>query len=305
MSVVFIDETEQRDGSVKWADKTMVREYDRELIIITDDPRNDATVVLQVCPRLLSFHPSDGQAYLETIEPKQDDGENCTWRVKLHYTTHIDATEDQQDQQQNQQPDDPVADTHEPTTYSYSLRSRRMGLERDFAKELDGDPDPQPVINSADSPLDPPLEIDVYNQVITIEKDVDDFDSTSAWRFAGWCNDEVYTVNGVNYPAYSLRIVDWSGVQQQEGALLFYRQRVELEAQYPDWSLQVLDKGKVEIKNDGMYNSLSGSVDAGGIPLTGPVLLTANGVRAAVAAIPHYLTFYPYDRTDFNGFDFQ
>lgn len=300
MSVIFVQEVSGPPSSFKWSGEKFVKTYEIHFFVRTDDPLDRADLILSD-PRLpipvISRYPLDLFAYCESVNANQEKDDPYTWQVVAQFTTDINEQEANE-----QNPNDPPNPTSKPTKISFATRARKIVREEDHSTDF-GAAQNQAYVNSAEEPFDPPVEIDAYNLVITIEKNVLVFDQETAWNYTGWCNEDVFAIYGVEYDDYVLRIVDWSGTPEQDGNVQYYKQRVEIEAQWPDWSTQRLNQGRAAWKDDGNYNKKLAALDVVGIPLAGPIMLAANGVALAVGAAPTYKTFYDYPKIDFNGLD--
>lgn len=308
MAVVKVEESpEGRRGNFRRVGLRLVREYTRVFNVFTDYGGTGPIEVMVATgiPRVTDFYSTpdeyDTGAFVTNIGDPQV-GDN-----PYHYTVQVDYSSDVQIERTgaNQGTNTGTGSTggnllanpllRRPTV-DFTTRVRKGIAEYDYSDPV------QPYANSAGEKFDPPVEKDIYNLLITITKNTAVFDEAVSWQYIDAVNELPFKiqrpkVKGVlpvcfPYPRRSMRIIDWTGKEQEENDVVFYQNVMQIEVQYPNWDDEILNQGTFSISNDGAHSRLT-PIDGLGIPNNGKILLDENGVALPNTVVATAITANP------------
>ena len=277
MAVTNVEE--MPDGQrfvMKRSGRKIVRIYERAFKVFTDSAltRQIEVVVASGLPTFDDYyqndHEYDSGAYVDSIEPEQTNDNPLEWTVKISYSSDVEKelTGDDQGDNTGDSSDggslkaDPLK---RPPILAYSTRARKTVLEEDY-----NDP-AKAFVNSAGEKYDPPYEDDDYNQVITIRRNIQNFDQNLAWDTVGSVNEDVWQGKARR----SVKICKWDAQQREENGVVFFEELMELELQFPNWDVWILNAGSYSLDENG--NKLD-NVSGRGIQINGKILLDDDGV---------------------------
>jgi hypothetical protein len=289
MAVVQITESpEGRSFAMRYQNRRIVRVYERTYDVFTN---YDGTGQLEVAttlglPRLGDFYltPSetDTGAFVNEVRPEQDGDDPYHWKVRVSYSSDVepDLTTDGKSDSPANAKGNPLL---RPAVVSYATRVRKAILEWDYHFPN------RPIINSAGERFDPPIEVDAFNTLMTIQRNTIAFDPSRVGRLKGCVNSKPW--NGV--PVRCAKINDWVADQREEDGLVYFTNRIEVEVQYPlagaptdkngklltkgGWDMLVLNRGTLYLTGDGNYTPVRRDENA--LSFTDPVLLDEKGLR--------------------------
>ena len=166
------------------------------------------------------------------------------------------------------------------------------------------------VLNAAGDPFDPPPVADKDELLLAVK-----LCRPAAWLTLNWLgfhntiNDFTFRLLGIDWPTHTLRcrITDVQSVWDQEqvpgvtpavvSQTLCWQVSLELLYDPNSWAYQLLDCGRRARPAAGAEPQVV--VDRSGSPLPDPVLLNADGTRAAAGAAPRYVTGRRYEQRSF------
>jgi hypothetical protein len=254
-------------------DSNGIRHYTRVFQVFSDDPMDGPAVIAgYVGINLLDTYDAlgdtaDDNAQVKTISPRMVTGNLGEWEVTYEYST---------ERQQGQ--------------IKYSARQTTEILTEDW----NGDK----VLNSADCPFDPPLEVPLAISVIQLTVFRDTFDATKQIFYLNTVNDAMW--NG--YAAGRLRCTNYAGTRIYTDAPNLWQVDIELEYHpYYTWNdtCKLLDQGVIEklgVPFDPPYRPIL----ADGQAINAPVPLK-NGRAKLAADAPVYLAFVGYFEQDWSA----
>lgn len=246
-------------------DEKGVRKYTRIFLIITDDPVTDAGTVRDApgTPEMFDsyevptntlgteFFVDDG-ATLGEKRPIEDQENPFRWELECNYSSTTGRPGDGEE--------DPM---DRPATYDWDY---------DVAKEpVTQDIDGRAILNSADMAYDPPPEKDVAYDVLTIERNEDDFDPELAAEYAFAINLDSF----MGYDPGQARMRPIKAKSQYENGQEFKKVTyvIDFREGKDPWHLAPLDQGPCE----NIDGKLVVMTDKNGQPLNGPALLNGDG----------------------------
>lgn len=310
MGIKHVEESpDGRSFSFQRRGRKTVRNYTRTFDVFTD---SGGTGQMEVClasgiPRITDFYQTadeyDTGAFVESITPTQQGDNPFHWKVVVAYSSDVENELTGSNQGTNstsggggassQGGGSIIADPlKRRATVSFSTRTRKGIAESDYSDPV------QAYANSAGEKFDPPVEKDIYNLLITINKNTATFDEAISWQYIDAVNEKSFKIQRpkvknvlpvcLPYAARSLRIVNWTGTESEENDIVFYANQIEIEAQYPNWDEEILNQGSYSISNDGTHSRLT-PVDGLGLP-NGKILLDENGVAVPNTIIPAGVT---------------
>jgi len=159
-----------------------------------------------------------------------------------------------------------------------------------------------PIQNSAGDPFDPPYEIEVVREVVTLTW------NAPMWE-AGIIAANVNHVNSTEWhgilPGHG-KCTELTAERHFENGVIYWRVTMTVEIYHvedEEWKVKLLDAGFRENGLDADLNIISVPiVDLKfGRPVTKPALLDGAGVALERGSDPVFLTFFPWDSAEFNA----
>jgi hypothetical protein len=173
-----------------------------------------------------------------------------------------------------------------------------FGSER-FQRALLRDINGTDILNSAGDPFESGVMKDDFRPTFTITKNVATFDIPT-WRDA---TNAINSSTFLGFDAETVRLVNYTGQEQYENGQDFFTAvgTFHVASDYEgDWNAHVLDCGYNE-KVGGEFHPIE--YQGGHLPGVTP-RLNGAGVALTPGDASHYLTFYLYNRYDFNSLGF-
>lgn len=130
-----------------------------------------------------------------------------------------------------------------------------------------------PITNSAGETYDPPVEIEVYDAVVTVEKNIPSFDAGLAKYMVGGVN--VATWYGC--PPRTARINNVEASQEREDTVDYWKVRAEIQLREDTWDIWIIDQGYQEIRTVNGETKVYLILDDQGRPKNTPTLLDGSG----------------------------
>ena len=306
MSVTVVNESpEGRSFSFQRRGRKTVRTYTRTFDVFTDSGGTGQIEVALATgiPRMNAYYLTadeyDTGAFVESIQPQQQGENPFHWKVTVNYSSDVEQELTGASQGTSgsggtsQGGGTIIADPlKRRPVVSFATRVRRGIAESDYSDPV------QAYANSAGEKFDPPVERDIYNLLITIQKNTETFDEAVSWQYIDAVNEKAFKIQRpkvknvlpVCYPygARSMRIVNWTGTEREENDIVYYENQLEIEVQYPNWDEEILNQGSYSISNDGTHSRLT-PVDGLGLP-NGRIMLDENGVALPNTVIASAIT---------------
>ncbi len=159
--------------------------------------------------------------------------------------------------------------------------------KRRVAKDVDVDGNA--VVNPAEDPFDPPVEVDEAYLVMEIQKNKLTFNPSDIEQYVNTVNESTW----FGMPAQTWLLDDLSADEEEQNGIIYYKAKYVFMLNRDTWSTVLLNVG---------YNELVGGNrvairDQG--EQKEPQLLDADGTKLAVGGNPTYTTFRFYRRTNF------
>lgn len=304
MAIASVKEDFQvRRGGIKGAlglqsDLKITKSYTRRFLVQTS-AMSDGPHLVQTAPgipRIFDPHPEDGAAYVVGIDPQPRREEPMIWDVIVTYSSDL--------------PTPPPPDGNGNPVDNPALRPTRYGMgQMIVSRVVDKDRNGNPIVNAAGQKFIPPVEIEHYIQVITVEKD----ESGLAWGVAdnvGSVNSNGFSIAGHPFQAGQVRL---AGVRQSsfwENNFLWFDTVYEFHYDPLGWQKHVLNQGTVKrvaaaggsLSPGAPGVTLQVITDKYGVPLNHPVNLDKNGQQLPDGATPVYLDFDVYKQVPFNNY---
>lgn len=272
--------------------------------VFTTDSSDGADVVLTAAglPTLNSASPYDVLSRVTAVRPMRQEDSTVHWLVEVSYSRGTGDNE-----QDHQQPP-----TLRPVRRYASVRWTQRALMQDE----EGDP----IVTTAKTPFNPPIEVAIPHPVVRFTRWESSFSTSIIKAYVG-------KVNSAAFGAYDAGWVMCTNIEASEeweqdangNPQKFWMVTYEFEACYDEqdtfrplkildadfWFLDTADSNKrkaLYIDNTGTLGA-EDDLAAGAIPVPTPIPLGSTGAPIAAAALPaqaHYLEFNIYGEADFN-----
>lgn len=266
MSVLWVRpiwEGRDADGDAK------ARRYQQTWKVRTDSKWDDQTVVLShpSIPNYGAKFPNDLSAFCQKITASQESLSPYFWRVTANYSTEKELDENPLDT--------PAEITWDP---------------EEFQRVLAVDADGNAVVNSAQDPYDPPVEVDDSRQIATVVKNVANVPS---WilQYRNVVNSDAFSLDGISISAgqaklKAIKISAWKRVND----VSFRTLTIPLNLDEDGWLVKVQDMGFYEIDATGVKTpiKINGKAVTVPWPLNGMGnAIPANQIPQQVVARDH------------------
>lgn len=178
-----------------------------------------------------------------------------------------------------------------PAQISWGTGKLTRVIERDTEQN-------KPIVNKAQLPFDPPLEREVYFDVLTVVKNQRQYQAREMSRWKGainnakWLGDEKYT----------WKVDDITATREYEEGIFFWKVTYVLHWWEETWKVKVLNAGTWQLNAAG--DNWERCVDKFGSPASRPVPLNSSGRQIAVSGgsyvtAPTFLEFTTNKLYDF------
>lgn len=282
-------------------DEKGFRRYTREWFVQVDSENDDEPIVIAASgiPRLYDTwagaSSSDGLAFCRGLTARREDGTRLLWIVTAEYSSEVDPA-------QGQNPTLQENPLNRPPVIRWGSVRRTEVAERDK--------DGNPIQNSAkDRFVDPPVERERTNRVVTITKNLATFDDDYFAQFIGAVNSSAF----LGKPERCWQCQDITSELAFEddkdgNRTFFYPTTLVLEYQrqqidgndgstHGGWDVGILDRG---------FNKLVGAerqriLDEHDNPVVDQVNLDLAGGVLAAGTAGKFLWFRILDELDFSG----
>lgn len=271
----------------------------------------------------------DFEAFCNSIAPKRQEGSSTDWLVTITFETMDDENEEKRSGKDKD--GDPTTDptdwrdvpslsrraVTEPVTRAKYLQQTYLYAEGTYG----------PPMNAAGQIFDPPLETEVWHEILRIEH-YDTFFPNDAEDWVGSVNSATVTVNYSyaqftrTWTKYKEKLLAWDGVFQRINGIDCWRWTLEFEHNKRGWQISVPNLGTyaratvdplgdyTDFDENGVaYHATNNPPpetgvrqlrDATGSPLTDPRPLDSNGKPKAPGEAVEYLEFLAEPEKDFN-----
>jgi len=164
------------------------------------------------------------------------------------------------------------------------------------AEPIDRDINGKPITNSADESFDPPVTRDVYDLVLHIERNEQNYDPVHASEFIGAINSGSF----FGFDAGLVKCVRFDSDRARFGDDFYYQVAYEFQVRFAKisgvnygWKLRVLDQGFREKTGTDTNGKPTYAIfkDDDGNPLSQPVLLNGSGGKKTVTDPAEFLVF--------------
>jgi hypothetical protein len=289
---VSVDEIfEGRDGT--WT-VSQGRSYTRQFRVImnevTDGPAEAISVIgIERGDPYVTINAleQDPNSYVQTMRATQEEGDALGWIVTVEYGWY-DSNEAGGGPTQN-----PLL---MPIDVAFSFRDYQVVCDRD----INGNP----ILNSAFDPYDPPIMINVPNQVLTVTRNEAAYDSAFAYMYRNSISQDSFAGATALF-AKCIAITPKNLFHQDVG--WYYQMTYEFELLNPrlsagpnGWRKTILDAGLRQlVKGKPVHILLKG------MPISQPMLLNGMGGLLAPNAAPVYNIYQVYPELPFSDFNFD
>jgi hypothetical protein len=273
--------------------------------VFTTDASDGPDVVLSASglPALSSASPYDILSRVTAVRPMRQEDSTTHWLVEVSYARGTGDNE-----QDHQQPP-----TLRPVKRSASVKWTQRALMQDE----DGDP----IITTAKTPFDPPLEVALPHPVVRFTRWESSFSSSIIKAYVGKVNSSTFGAYGAGWVMCTNIEATEEWEQDANGnPTKFWMVTYEFEACYDEqdtfrpykilnadvFFLDTADSNKRKL----LYIDNAGTLGAeddlanGAVPVPKAIPLTSTGAPIAAAGLPasaHYLEFNIYAEADFGA----
>jgi len=268
MTVVGWEElSEGRDGSLELSQGKTIHKYTRVFRVYTDDPHDDAAVVMAYCDPVGTQHPTDTSAYLVSCNAVPDGKSKTVWKATVRYTS---------ERQRSTNPlNDPVAIEWDTDTAQVPFYFDKYG---------------KPILNSADDFFMEPLKDEVSGITATLHKNVSVVPS-DLLRYRDAVNSDAVTIDGIACPAGTVKIkkIHIGKTVQVRNGIPYREAQLSIKIQ-DDWMRYIQDQGIFEKVTDPEDNTKTIKVrikDDNKRPVSHPVPLDGTGKKLPTGTNPY------------------
>jgi hypothetical protein len=285
MAVTKVGEVfDGRDGGIN---SRAVREYTRNFLVTTDDPKDGP---LEVCvtsgiPGMFTPYvtptESDLGATVRDVKAKQIN--QYQWTVTVQYSSAYEpAAVSSDDPGLNQLGTGPGSEsspnaadrgdsaetnpTLQPPDVEWSVVKYQRVLVHDIQD--------RPVTNAAGEPFDPPAERDDTRLVLTYSRNELLYDPTVAVQYTDCTNRDKFLKR---FKPGQVKVESITGKQMFENGISFYRVTYIFHFRVETFIFKILNQGYYELDSRGRQVLIRDSRD--GTPLSSPTLLNLNGQK--------------------------
>ena len=168
-----------------------------------------------------------------------------------------------------------------------------------FQKAITKDVNGNAIVNSAGDPFDPPIEVDDDRPQLTITRYESSYSPTTAKTYKDAVNSDVVTIDGVTFPAYTLKITSIAAQRVAVNGTWYWRVTYTIEYRPETWRLQILDRGYRKKVVGGTQVQMFDA--SSGVPHSAPKLLDGSGGDLAAGAAPVFITADVFNPVAFAG----
>lgn len=298
---------EKWEGRGASADEKGVRTLKRQWIVETnsDDTGEpeviDALIAAVPSAALYASHPKWPWALRRKLNADPHNGPR-TWLVNADYSTapfEAKAGEEEEGGEEGAaEPPTPASSNETPA----DQRPNSISIARkEITKPLEFDAvTGVRIANTLGDPFDPPVEVSRSHQIITWKffRKRKDLRWGERERYHDSINDAVFTILKNEYPAHTLRCIDYSFTTTwetgDEGMALFFEFTVAAEYNPDGWKVNVLNTGRRKmiggsLGDPGNPPQLVAITDGDGQPVADPVPLDQFGAPVIPGGEYHYV----------------
>jgi hypothetical protein len=281
MAIISVEEDfGSRSGSI---DQKFVHKANRKFLVFSDSPSDTYLTVLANASIPTAFANFPGSTIVKVSDRKADQVQGSynpwKWTVDVQYTSKFDF--DTETANEN-----PLS---RPAIWKFTWEK----AERAVREDLDG----EQIVNSAGSPINPPLTTTYGVQVITIEVNKAALDPVVLLDLQDCTNNAEW----YGFPANTVLIRGLSAEPATENGTAYWKYTWTLAVKsllYDGWRpTQILDCGFHEY--DEGTDSLKLITDYAGHPLSEPTLLR-DGLKLPSGEEPEYLSYNLTRQADFS-----
>ena len=215
-------------------------------------------------------HPDDGNAYCTHVGECEAVGDTRTlWEVPVKYSTY-DLGEHADDNPRQANP------LNDPARHSWGVRFQEVVV----AKDIDGNP----IDNSANTPLDPPLMEDEAILTLRLRRNEATYSPAEALSYANSTNSSGCTISGLVLSTRQARCRGIPADDATRNGIDYFQVTYEFEFKLDTWQREVLDIGMYWLDGGDPRPFL----DANKAPMQTPQLLDGAGGEGSV---PVFLPF--------------
>lgn len=233
MAVVSVNETYQgvEPGQISSTSRDHTRSFIVEVDSI-DDVAGNTIINANGLPQLSDPHPDDQASRVRSVTPQSMDGNPLLWLVRVRYSTQSDFAGFNTDDFTSS-PDfvqNPLARGTQVSVGSTS-REEVADYGYDFTVQRASPPDnplnglPQPILNSARQPFDPPITRTQKNMRLTITKNQGSFDILQSLEYTsdgGAVNSDSFTFGGIGFNRFVAKVDDIVGSNALESGIWYW-----------------------------------------------------------------------------------
>lgn len=285
MIVEVKEDFDGRDGSDTLSGNRGTREVTRKFKVKTDDPYDDAAVVLGYgsfygLPPFGSLHPRDAGMRCVNRRAVCSSDSQKHWTVDCSYTSALENEDGGHDE--NPDRPDPL---QEPPSIDWDVEF----YQRPATVDIDG----KPVANSAGEPYaDPAPEVDDVRITLTYSRNERTYSTQRADKFSNATNSAPF----LGFLKRQAKCQGIKGSYVHNDGDSYYKVTYIFQFRRDGFLLHLLDAGYRE-KIDGNYETILGADD---LPLSQPHPLDGAGRKLAQGADEKYLDHKVYAERDLN-----
>lgn len=283
MSIVAVQEILAHDGGFDVSESNYQRKYTRKFLVETDTLTTDGTIAIQahlLIPKVGDIFTRGGefdtQSLCKEVKITQQDT-GFFWDVECSYSTQTLSEEWEEN---------PLL---RPVEAELSTEKITRAVDQDI-----GD---NPIVNSADTKFDPPIEITERVLKYTFKKNsIEGLEEHAAFL------DRTNSVQYLGKAVGTMLFDEFTSTRVWKGGLFYFEVSYSFLYKLAGWKRKILDAGYYEI------DILTGDrveikSPATGQPVSEPWPLNGGGVHLDVGDPPVFLEFTVHDETDFNLFN--
>lgn len=285
MSLVDIYEVE-RSGGYQLDGLKLTRQYTRKYIVVSDNANEDPNAVLfyASAPAIGDAYPSDSGALCKSRDASfaHAEGSQYHWALTVQYSSDLGES-------------NVSGASQTPTSRSAVYHYTGTNITTPVTKDTSGNA----ILNSADCPFNPAPEIQASKQSISITVNKIAISST-IFNYQNTVNNAVKSLDGVSYPAKTLRLVSLDVTHKYENNTSYFEVVYNIEYNKDTWALVLLDQGFYELDASGNQTVIR---DPYGQPKQEQTLLDGSGnvLGTGPSASPVFISYDVYKAVDWSA----
>lgn len=264
--------------------------------VITDNPKESLNTIRTATDpsdpgrtNIFLYVPERGDQYEATdtalrvkevdVQQPEDVGERISFTVRVLYSTGVVG-----DEEENPLDEDPIVNWDDQETSEPVFEDNAGNA----------------IINSAGQTFDPGVEKQVYDALVTIQRNIEEYDEVTASTYRGKVNADQFFIRGASSPIAVgvAKVVSYRGAQATKNGVSYWVETIIIATRADGWTRHILDEGYATRNGS---DELVTKLDANNLPTNQPVLLDGAGDELAFGDPAVFMDYDLEDTVNFSG----